>query len=678
MGDNERGTRRRDTHRGGRFARVSGGATTMWFLALGLALVIALAWGLGQRAANAGQAVALRMERQRSFEQLVARTQAIENLLAKSLVTSAGGAGSLVFTDLWYQGLSAEDDLTRLPLGHQSVANTSRFMTQVADYSRMLVRKSVQDEPLTDDDYNVLLGMHQTAGELSMQLNELSRLMATGGFRWEALQGNMGARLEDATRPVRDGFGGIAEELQDLPTLIYDGPYSDHIQTMVPRGLPAGDVTLDQAMEVARRFAPTLAGSADYQAVHAGDVAGRMPAYSLILYPGGAGQPVPGQEQVPQPPSPDPAQQQAPQQGAWQGPLLTSPDGEPGEVPPGLLAVPRGALPGPAGQSPVERGPGGGGTTEADPRALVQSPDPATQPPGGTPPGGAVQPGAPNQTPGAGGQPDGRAAGPEIRVDVTKQGGQVVYLLVQGIEGVDTGEPVGASATPAAWWIPRISISLPALGRGLAPVEPAQVPAPVPWPTPEQQVPPTDFPRQPGQEQDPGLPQEPIPAPGRPGVAELTLTQAAERARQFLVERGFSRITPTYASMEEGVATCQFAALQDQVVLYPDQVKVKLRMSDGQVLGYEGMGYLMSHTQRQLPAIQVSESQARAKLNPRVEVIGARTVLIPTPSRGEALCHEFHVRLRDATFLVYINAVTGNEESIFRLIDQGGNGQLVM
>jgi hypothetical protein len=592
----------------GRYDRISGGPATLWFLALGLALVIALAWGLGLRAANAAQSVALRMERQRAFEQLQARTQTIEILLAKGLVTSGGGAGSLVYTDLWHQGLAAQDNLTSLPVSDVTIQNTARFMTQVADYGRLLVRKATQDERITDEDYNTLLSMHQTAGELALQLNELGNAMAINGFRWETMQmAGGGRRLDQAARPVRDGFAAMAEHMQDLPTLIYDGPYSDHIQGLAPRGLPAGQVTLEQAMQIARRFAPSVQGvnPGTYQVAHAGDVEGRLPAYSLSLTlpGGGAAQP-----------------------------------------------------PGPQGQPPGEPQAGRAGVATVD---------------------------------------DGARAGIEIRVDVSKQGGQVALMIVQGIEGVDTGldvEPAGERAPTASGrrW-PQFSLSLPMFARQLQPMEdnlaaPAQVPAPVPWPTPEQQAPPPDGqPAQPGQEQDPGLPQQPAPgtAPGAapgPGAAPpmLTLTQSAERARQFLAERGFNNITPTYASAEEGVATCQFAAMQGQVVLYPDQVKVKVRMSDGQILGFEGMNYLMAHTRRDLPAMRVTEAEARRLLNARVEVVGVRSCVIPTPARGEALCHEFHVRLLDSSFLVYINAVTGNEEAIFKLIDQGENGQLVM
>ena len=548
------GTRR------GFLARVPGGAATVWLTLLGIALVVSLAYGLGQARANRLDAIRLEMERQRAFEQLVARAQTIEVLLAKGLVTSPGCAGSLVFTDLWHQGLAAQEDLSELPLAHASLANSTRFMTQVADFGRYLVRMCAVGETISEADWETLAEMHRAAGELSLQLNELSGMIATGAFRWRAVSAATTAAGDEAVRQVRNRFGDIAEHMQEMPTLIYDGPFSDHILVREPKGLPAGEVTAEQAMEVARRFAPRYladgGGAGEYQAVELGEIAGRIPAYAFALYPAGAG---------------------------------------------------------------------------ASPGAPAQ---------------GSVQ-------------PEHRGGGPEIRIDVTKQGGQVAWLLVQGIDGVDGGPPAPAVGSRTAWELP------------------AQAPGQVPWPEPEQQTPPGEEAPDAGPNQAP-----PAPAPARPdpGAAEggLSLAGAIARGQQFLAERGFANLTATYATQDDGVAICQYVGVQDGVLIYQDQISLKVRLGDGQILGYDGLDWLMSHTNRQLPAPTLSAADARAKLNPRLTVAGTRLALIPTPGLDEVLCHEFHCRLGDEDYLVYINAATGEEEAIFKLIDQGDGGQLVM
>ena len=59
-------------------------------------------------------------------------------------------------------------------------------------------------------------------------------------------------------------------------------------------------------------------------------------------------------------------------------------------------------------------------------------------------------------------------------------------------------------------------------------------------------------------------------------------------------------------------------------------------------------------------------------------LVGERLVLIPTPSAAELLCYEFHIELRQDPYLVYINALNGEEEVILKLLDMGDGGALVM
>ena len=55
-----------------------------------------------------------------------------------------------------------------------------------------------------------------------------------------------------------------------------------------------------------------------------------------------------------------------------------------------------------------------------------------------------------------------------------------------------------------------------------------------------------------------------------------------------------------------------------------------------------------------------------------LEVDGAvRLALIPRSAGDEVLTWEVPARMGDARFLVYINALTGEEENILRLVETG-------
>ena len=73
----------------------------------------------------------------------------------------------------------------------------------------------------------------------------------------------------------------------------------------------------------------------------------------------------------------------------------------------------------------------------------------------------------------------------------------------------------------------------------------------------------------------------------------------------------------------------------------------------------------------------VTEDEARERVSESLEILSVRLALIPKTATTETLCYEFKGRLNDADFIVYINAVTGDEEEIFEIINSD-EGQLVV
>lgn len=152
----------------------------------------------------------------------------------------------------------------------------------------------------------------------------------------------------------------------------------------------------------------------------------------------------------------------------------------------------------------------------------------------------------------------------------------------------------------------------------------------------------------------------------------LSLEEAVEIARRFLEERRFEGMEPTYVSEAENVAVIPFVWVKDGVRIYADLVKVSVALDDGEVVGYEAMGYLMSHTERELPEPRISREEAARRVAPGLEVDGeARLALIPLPSGREVLTWEVPTRMGEDRFLFYINVDTGEEEQILRLVETG-------
>lgn len=138
---------------------------------------------------------------------------------------------------------------------------------------------------------------------------------------------------------------------------------------------------------------------------------------------------------------------------------------------------------------------------------------------------------------------------------------------------------------------------------------------------------------------------------------------------EYLNSKNFKNMRKTYYSKNNGVETINFAYEQNDVIMYPDLIKVKVAMDNGEILGIETSGYLNSHTERSIAEIKIGEEEARAKINTRLEVESSQLAMIPTEFNTEILCWEFKGRVKDREFLVYINVENGREEDILVILD---------
>ncbi|GFN22772.1 germination protein YpeB [Thermanaeromonas sp. C210] len=159
--------------------------------------------------------------------------------------------------------------------------------------------------------------------------------------------------------------------------------------------------------------------------------------------------------------------------------------------------------------------------------------------------------------------------------------------------------------------------------------------------------------------------------------ATLDAQAAAERAVSFLKAHGFPAVVPTYTLRQGNTQLITFAVREKGVILYPDQVKVKVALDNGEIIGFDATPYYMAHHQRNLPEPAVGVEDIRAKVQPHLKVEGIRLALIPTAGGREILTYEVTTSLDNERYLLYFNALTGEEEKVMKIVDLPG-GQLTM
>ena len=158
--------------------------------------------------------------------------------------------------------------------------------------------------------------------------------------------------------------------------------------------------------------------------------------------------------------------------------------------------------------------------------------------------------------------------------------------------------------------------------------------------------------------------------------AELISQEEADKiGKQFLKDRGLNNMKETYYLKQDGIVTINYAYKQDEVTVYPDLIKLKIALDNGEVMGIETKGYLNSHEERKIPEVKITKEKAKESLNKNLEITSESLAIIPTEWQTEVLCWEFKGKVNDTDFLVYVNAETGKEEDIL-VITNTPNGTL--
>lgn len=157
----------------------------------------------------------------------------------------------------------------------------------------------------------------------------------------------------------------------------------------------------------------------------------------------------------------------------------------------------------------------------------------------------------------------------------------------------------------------------------------------------------------------------------------ISQEEANQKGKQYLADKGFTDMKETYYLKQEGIVTINYAFTQNDIIMYPDLIKVKVALDNGEILGIETSGYLNNHTIRNTSNIKISKEQAKSTLNKELQIESEGLAIIPTKWKTEILCYEFKGKVEDKEFLVYINAENGREEDIL-IITNTPNGTLTM
>ncbi len=256
-----------------------------WILPLGfLALaLVAGAWGYWQHNENRLLRVALENSYYRAFFNLADHVQNAEVLLGKTLVSADPARMRDLLEQIRQRSNQALDNLTQLPVEDELLGKTAKFITQLGDYSRTLSEQVATGKAVSGEQWETLNRLYNQASSLNAELGKIYAETTGGRFGFYELAAAGSRRLAgEGGTTAGAGFREIDNQMQKYPTLIYDGPFSDHVERGNGTLIKGKEISPGRAREVAMNYLDT-GEDEDVIARVTGELEGDIPAYRVQM-----------------------------------------------------------------------------------------------------------------------------------------------------------------------------------------------------------------------------------------------------------------------------------------------------------------------------------------------------------------------------------------------------------
>lgn len=196
----------------------------------------------------------LNADAERSLSTLEACMSSINTNLTKGLYANTTPMLSSMAISLTRDAASAKNSLSALPLSDTQLDNMLKFLSQVGAFVSTLDRKLSLGEPITSEERNQLKQLIDVSQKLLSELDTITQGVEDGSVSFKQA-GNTLQKSTDQSVQIDSAFGDAEQTLTDYPTLIYDGPFSDHILNQTPKTLEGKtDISKEKALEIASDF----------------------------------------------------------------------------------------------------------------------------------------------------------------------------------------------------------------------------------------------------------------------------------------------------------------------------------------------------------------------------------------------------------------------------------------
>lgn len=231
-------------------------------------------------------AYALRMNIEYSYERSLGElSEHMNNIdLALQKAQYAGTMPQLVNIagQIKTESVAAKNALSQISVSNVNFESTSKFIAQTGDYANSISRSLTESAKLTGGDRGKLKTLYKNSEKLSQNISDLVSDVQYGRitlFKSDEAIDALDRTKTQTVSAMASGFQSMEYNMAGLPSLIYDGPFSDNVLKKQPE-LTKGKGKISR--EAARGTAAKFLGLEEKALKNDGETSGNLPTYNFV------------------------------------------------------------------------------------------------------------------------------------------------------------------------------------------------------------------------------------------------------------------------------------------------------------------------------------------------------------------------------------------------------------
>lgn len=225
---------------------------------LAAAFLVTGGFALQARAQAEQYARLLENQRRHAFAELTAAAGELDTALRKASLAATPALFASQCTQAYAKAQAAQMALGELPYGNVELEQTAAFLAKAGDYAMSLARGAWGEAVCSAEEREGLCAYSTAASTLAQTLGELQLQVGAGDVSLEdlaAVQARLSAGQGEEALTAGSAFQTVEADFPEVPALVYDGPFSQHLTGRTPRmleGLPQVDE--ETARQAAAQF----------------------------------------------------------------------------------------------------------------------------------------------------------------------------------------------------------------------------------------------------------------------------------------------------------------------------------------------------------------------------------------------------------------------------------------